>query len=130
VQWKYRGLEFRTLGSWGHINDAATLSTAKGETIGSQNYGWYTEVGYDILPWLFKDTPQYLAPWFRYEKYNTIASAPEGFTGVPYLNQQAFEVGLQYKPIPQVVIKADYRNFSAAEGSVPDDFNLGLGFVY
>jgi len=130
VQWKYRGLEFRTLGSWGHINDAATLSAAKGETIGSQNYGWYTEVGYDILPWLFKDTAQYLAPWFRYEKYNTIASAPEGFAGVPYLNQQAFEVGLQYKPIPQVVIKADYRNFSAAEGSVPDDFNLGLGFVY
>jgi hypothetical protein len=130
VQWKYRGLEFRTLGSWGHINDAATLSTAKGETIGSQNYGWYTEVGYDILPLLFKDTPQYLAPWFRYEKYNTVASVPEGFAGVPQLNQQAFEVGLQYKPIPQVVIKADYRNFSAAEGSVPDDFNLGIGFVY
>jgi len=60
----------------------------------------------------------------------TIASAPEGFAGDPHLNQQVFQVGLQYKPIPQVVIKADYRNFSAAEGSVPDDFNLGLGFVY
>ena len=130
VQWKYRGLEFRTLGAWGHINDAGILSTANGQTIGSQNYGWYTEVGYDVLPLLFKDTPQYLAPFFRYEKYNTIASAPEGFAGDPHLNQHVFQVGLQYKPIPQVVVKADYRNFSAAEGSVPDDFNLGFGFIY
>jgi hypothetical protein len=130
VQWKYRGLEFRTLGSWGFIDDAGILSAAKGETVGSQNYGWYTEVGYDVLPLLFKDTPQYLAPFFRFEKYNTIAKAPEGFAGDPTKNQQVFQVGLQYKPIPEVVIKADYRNFSAAEGSVPDDFNLGFGFIY
>ncbi len=79
---------------------------------------------------MFKDTPQYLAPFFRYEKYDTIAKAPEGFNGNPTKNQQIFQVGLQYKPIPQVVVKADYRNFSAEEGSVPDDFNLGFGFIY
>ena len=130
VQWKYRGLEFRTLGSWGHINNAGILSAAKGQTIGSQNYGWYSELGYDVLPLIFKDTPQYLAPFFRYEKYNTIASAPDGFAGNPHLNQHIFQVGLQYKPIPQIVIKADYRNFNAAEGSVPDDFNLGFGYIF
>ena len=133
VQWKYRGLEFRTVGAWGHINDAGILSAAKGETVGSQNYGVYTEVGYDVLPLMFRDTPQYLAPFFRYERYNTIAKAPEGWTDNPInptKDQHIFQVGLQYKPIPQVVIKADYRNFSAAEGSVPDDFNLGFGFIY
>jgi hypothetical protein len=130
VQWKYRGLEFRTLGSWGHINDAGILSAAKGQTIGSQNYGWYSEVGYDVLPLLFKDTPQYLAPFFRYEKLNTIAKAPEGFASDPTQNQQIFQVGLQYKPIPQVVIKADYRNFTAKQATLPDDFNLGFGFIF
>ena len=133
VQWKYRGLEFRTVGAWGHINDAGILSAAKGETVGSQNYGVYTELGYDVLPLMFKDTPQYLAPFFRYEKYNTIAKAPEGWGDNPInptKNQQIFQVGLQYKPIPQVVVKADYRNFTAKEGSLPDDFNLGFGFIY
>ncbi|MDD1613375.1 MAG: hypothetical protein LUQ26_14690 [Methylococcaceae bacterium] len=130
VQWKYRGLEFRTLGSWGHINDAGILSAFQGQTVGSQNYGWYSEVGYDVLPLLFKDTPQYLAPFFRYEKYDTIAKAPNGYNDNQNLDRQIFQVGLQYKPIPNVVIKADYRNFSAEEGSVPDDFNLGLGFIY
>jgi hypothetical protein len=136
VQWKYRGLEFRTLGSWGFVGNADILSDAnikaangKG-VVGSQNYGWYTEVGYDVLPFLFKDTPQYLAPFFRYEQYDTIASAPTGYNDNQNLDRKIFQVGLQYKPIPQVVVKADYRNFSAKQGSVPDDFNLGFGFIF
>jgi len=82
VQWKYRGLEFPYLGFMGDINDAGILSTAAGANaatgqgvIGSQNYGWYSEVGYDVLPLLFRDTPQYLAPFVRYEKLNTIAQS-------------------------------------------------------
>ena len=130
VQWKYRGLEFRTLGSWGHIDDAGVLSGAKGQTIGEDNYGWYSEVGYDVLPLLVKDTTQYLAPFFRYEQMDTIASAPVGFDDDESKDRKIYQFGLQYKPIPNVVIKADYRNFTAKKGSVPDDFNLGLGFIF
>lgn len=130
VQWKYRGLEFRTLGSWGHIDDADVLSAAKKQTVGSENYGWYTEVGYDILPLLIKDTSQYLAPFFRYEQFDTIASAPTGFSDDETKDRQIYQFGLNYKPIPNVVIKADYRNFSAKKGDLPDDFNLGLGFIF
>ncbi len=130
VQWKYRGLEFRTLGSWGHIEDAGVLSAAKGQTIGEENYGWYSEVGYDILPLLNPNTTQYLAPFFRYEQMDTIAGAPVGFSDDETKNKQIYQFGLQYKPIPNVVIKADYRNFTAKKGSLPDDFNLGFGFIF
>ncbi len=130
AQWKYRGLEWRALGSWGHVNNADLLSAAKGETIGSENYGWYTEIGYDVLPLIFKDTAQYLAPFFRYEQYDTIAEAPNDFLDDETKDRQIYQFGLQYKPIPNVVIKADYRNFSAKKGSVPDDFNLGFGFIF
>jgi hypothetical protein len=147
VQWKYRGLEFRTLGSWGHINNADILSTdltaraaataaEEGkpdpgpQTIGSENYGFYTELGYDVLPLLWQDTTQYLAPFFRYEKLNTIAKAPVGFANDPTKDWQIYQVGLQYKPIPNVVIKADYRNYVAKQGPLPDDFNLGFGFIF
>jgi hypothetical protein len=130
VQWKYHGLEFRTLGSWGHIDDAGVLSAAKGQTIGEENYGWYSEVGYDILPLLNPNTTQYLAPFFRYEQLDTIASAPIGFSDDDTKNKQIYQFGLQYKPIPNVVIKADYRNFTAKKGNLPDDFNLGFGFIF
>ncbi|MGZ8151889.1 MAG: hypothetical protein ACXW0Q_03125 [Methylovulum sp.] len=130
LQWKYRGLEFRALGSWGHIDDADVLSLAKGQTIGSENYGWYTEVGYDVLPLLLPSTTQYLAPFFRYEQMDTIASAPTGFSDDGSKDRQIYQFGLQYKPIPNVVLKADYRNFTAKTGTLPDDFNLGLGFIF
>ncbi|WP_340122298.1 hypothetical protein [Methylobacter svalbardensis] len=130
VQWKYRGLEFRTLGSWGHIDDAGVLSAAKGQTIGEENYGWYSELGYDVLPLMFKNTTQYLAPFFRYEQMDTVASAPVGFSDDETKDRKIYQFGLQYKPIPNVVIKADYRNFTAKRGSVPDDFNLGFGFIF
>lgn len=130
VQWKYRGLEFRALGSWGHIDDAAILSAQKQQTIGEENYGWYTEVGYDVLPLLMPNTTQYLAPFFRYEQMDTIAQAPIGFSDDESKDRKIYQFGLQYKPIPNVVIKADYRNFNAKKGSLADDFNLGFGFIF
>jgi long-subunit fatty acid transport protein len=61
---------------------------------------------------------------------DTVASAPEGFSDDESKDRQIYQFGLQYKPIPNVVIKADYRNFTAKKGSLPDDFNLGLGFIF
>jgi hypothetical protein len=130
VQWKYRGLEWRALGSVGRVDDAGILSTAKGQTIGSESYGFYTEVGYDILPHIISNTDQYLAPFFRYEQYDTLAKVPVGYADNENLDRQIYQVGLQYKPIPNVVIKADYRNFVAKKGIVADDFNLGFGFIF
>jgi len=131
------------LGSWGHINDA-DLVTADNLTrnpegtnniVGSESYGWYSELGYDVLPLLWQDTTQYLAPFFRYEHLNTVAKAPAGDWGndldpTQTNDWQIYQVGLQYKPIPNVVIKADYRNFKAKKGTIPDDFNLGFGFIF
>jgi len=130
LQWKYRGLEFRTLGSWGLIDDAAVLSADKGEVVGEENYGWYAELGYDVLPHIFPETEQYLAPFVRYESMDTVATAPTGWADDLTKDREIFQVGLQYKPIPNVVIKADYRNFDSEGGDLPDDFNLGLGFIF
>jgi hypothetical protein len=130
LQWKYRGLEFRTLYSWGHINDADIVSASKGEVVGSENSGWYAEVGYDIMPHLFPDTTQYLAPFFRYEMLDTVESVPNGWDDDLTKDWRIYQFGLQYKPIPNVVLKADYRNRSAKEGELSDDFNLGLGFIF
>jgi hypothetical protein len=130
VQWKYRGLEWRTLGSVGRVDDAGILSAANGQTIGSESYGFYTELGYDVLPLILPNTTHYLAPFFRYEQYDTLAKVPVGYADNENLDRQIYQVGLQYKPIPNVVIKADYRNFVAKKGIVADDFNLGFGFIF
>jgi hypothetical protein len=130
LQWYYKGFEFRALGAWGHIGDAAVLSAAKGETIGSENFGWYTEAAYDVMPLLWKDSTQYLAPFFRYERYDTLASVPDGFDNDGSYDRWIYQAGLTYKPIPNISIKADYRNIHSAVGQQPDELNLGIGFIY
>ncbi|CAL1239418.1 hypothetical protein [Candidatus Methylocalor cossyra] len=130
LQWRYRGFEFRALGAYGHIGDAAALSAAKGETIGSSNFGWYTEVAYDLMPWLWRDSTQYLAPFFRYERYNTQASVPSGFDRDRTLDRWIYQAGLTYKPIQNIAVKLDYRNVNSTGGPLPDELNLGVGFIY
>jgi hypothetical protein len=133
LQWKYRGLELRALGSWGHISNADILSASRAidDPVGSSNFGWYAEAGYDVLPLLFNDTTQYLAPFFRYEHYDTLATVATGSVDDLSKDKQIYQFGLQYKPIPNVVLKADYRNISNKKGTAePDDVNLGVGFIF
>jgi opacity protein-like surface antigen len=130
VQWHHRGLEIRALGVYVHLEDAEELSINAGEPIASEMWGAYGEVAYDVIPWFLPDTDQYLAPWFRYSRYNTQADVPSGFSRDDEQDREDIEVGISYKPIPQVVIKTEYRNLEAEEGGRPDEFRLGAGFVF
>lgn len=130
VQWRYRGLEVRALGVYMALDDTEELSIDAGEPIGSEMWGAYGEVAYDVMPWFSPDTEQYLAPWVRYSRYNTQEDVPSGFEADDEQDREDFEVGFSYKPIPQVVIKTEYRYLDAKDGSRPDEFRLGAGFVF
>jgi hypothetical protein len=39
-------------------------------------------------------------------------------------------VGLTWKPIPQVVLKADYQDVDNGAGTGVDAFQLGLGWIF
>lgn len=131
LQYRWQGLELRALGAYGFVGNAAQLSAAKGETIGSQNYGWYTEAAYNVMPIVWPENPQYLAPFFRYEAYNTLAGVPDGFDDYDGLyNRWIYQAGLTYKPIENVAVKFDYQNFNSQAKQLPDQFNLGIAFMY
>ena len=130
VQWHYRGLEIRGLGVYVNLRDTEELSINAGEPIGSDMWGAYGEVAYDLMPWFLPDSEQYLAPWLRYSRYNTQEDVPSGFVADDEQDREDLEVGFSYKPIPQVVIKTEYRYLDAKEGDRPDEYRLGAGFVF
>lgn len=130
AQWHYRGIEFRALGAWSRIDDADKVSRAVKKTVGEEQFGWYTELGYNILSLLLPESTHYLAPFFRYERWDTQAEVARGFSSNGNLDRQLWQFGVNYKPIPNVVIKADYRHFDADQGELADEFNLGLGFIF
>jgi len=135
VQVQYRGFEGRSLLVWTFLDDAALINANNGfvgdESVGSQQWGWYTVGAYNVLTLAnFGQYFQYLAPFVRYEKYNTQYRVPSGFFMNPANDRQNVAIGINYKPIPQVVIKADYRwNDNEAETG-QNEFNLGLGYVF
>ena len=132
AQYQYRGLQLRALFAQGHIGDAAVLSTDLGANgpISSRIVGGYVEAGYDVLPLLLPGTEMSLSPFVRFERLDTQADVPAGFTPDRSRDIRVINAGLSFKPIPNVVIKLDYRNLDAEVGQIADEFNIGFGFIF
>lgn len=121
-QFKLKGLELKALASLVKIADHDRVGTAVGAPVPERISGWYGEAAYDVLPLLLSGTGQYLAPFVRFEEIDYHESNED---------VELWVAGLSYKPIPNVVLKADYRNFNhRARNDGADEVNVGLGFIF
>ncbi|MBI4867321.1 MAG: hypothetical protein HY816_10255 [Candidatus Wallbacteria bacterium] len=134
AQFRKGGLQLRALGARANVDDADVLSAAaavKGlGPIGSRLSGAYVEAAYDLMPHLNASSTQALEFFVRREAYDTLDRVPFGFADDLSRDVRLTTVGLDYKPDPQMVLKLDYRNFSAGKGTIPDEINLGLGWIF
>ncbi|MEE9607423.1 MAG: hypothetical protein V3U03_06745 [Myxococcota bacterium] len=134
AQYQRRGLHLRSLFSMAHVGDAGSLSTSLGKapnaSIAQVSLGGYGEVAYDIMRWLDPGSQRTLEPFFRFEYIDTQHDVPSGFIADDNQQNYIFTGGLQFRPIANVVLKADYRHDVAKDGSKPDEFNLGFGFIF
>jgi hypothetical protein len=136
-QYESHGLHLRGLFTMTHLGDAGSLTQDLIASDASFNgavaegmLGGYGEVAYDVLPLLFPGTERFLAPFYRYEWYDTQWNMPSGFAADGGKRIQVHTVGVQFEPIPNVVLKMDYRNRSAKDGQIPDEVNLGIGYAF
>ena len=135
VQVQYRGFEGRSLLVWTFLSDVALINANNGfvgdESVGSQQWGWYLVGAYNVLSLAnLGQYFQYLAPFVRYEKLNTQFKVPSGFFTDPANDRQNVTFGFNYKPIPQVVFKAEYRWNDNHADTADNEFNIGLGYVF
>ena len=131
------GLRVRGLFAMNHLKDAGSLTLARLATdpefegaIAENTLGGYGEVGYEILQWIAPQSGWTAEPFFRAEYIDTQYDMPSGFTADKSLQYQVYTVGMSVKPIPNVVLKFDYRNKDARVGELGDEINLGLGVVF
>jgi hypothetical protein len=139
AQLAWRGFQARALGVVGTLGDADKVNAElvargtlpAGESLGSRVTGAYGEIAYDVLSLLAPGGEASLSPFLRVEKYDLNARVPAGSVRDAALDASVVTAGLTYKPIPTVVVKADWqRRDSAADAPATDQLNLGAGFVF
>lgn len=130
---RFRGAVVRALYARGELDDAAELNALNSLTgnrsVGDSMGGWYVEGGYDVSS-LVRFNEASLMPYVRYERIDTQRSVPAGFARNPASEQTIFTYGIQFRPISQVVFKADYQNIDNEAGTGLDQWNLGIGYIF
>ena len=133
AQVQIRGLDLRGLYARAHISDAAELNAAQGLTgtagVAETMTGEYVQVGYDVLSQVATGGVA-LTPYYRHEQVDTQAAMPAGFARSLTTDITLNTLGVELKPIPNVVVKADYQWISNRAGSGRDQFNLNLGYAF
>ena len=116
----------RALYAAADIDDTATFNNATQSNLAERMSGYYGEVGYDLMGMIAPGSEQQLRPFVRFEQINTQDQMAAGFTAEDKYDNEIVTYGLNYKPIPQVVIKADYADYD----NKPDVFTLVFGYVF
>ena len=142
VDYRWKGLSFRALGVVAQLDDVAELNRilAGGDdgmtpadneidSVGEVLEGWYAEIGFDVLS-ASDSGEKALTPFVRYEQYDTQVDIPAGFSSSEKYDVEVLTVGLSFQPIDEIVFKADYQMYDDAVDANPDQFNLGMGYVF
>jgi len=138
AQYKGNGLSLRALWSEAFVDEAgafnridALINPTVGDraNLANRMQGWYVEAAYDILP-LFRDSQATLEPYFRFEQWDTQDETPTGITKDLSQDVDLYVAGVQFKPIPQVVFKVDYRHFDQRDGHRANEVQAMVGYVF
>lgn len=136
VQVQYRGFEGRALVVYTSLDDAARINALNDltgdDSVGNEQWGYYLVGGYNLLSLadFTNQYAQYLAPFVRWEQYDSQASVPSGFERNPANDRSDLTIGLNYKPIPNVVVKVEYQWLDNDADDSRNQINFGLGYVF
>ena len=90
--------------------------------------GGYVQAGYNVLSQF--NTSIALTPYLRYEQVDTQDRIPGGFIRDRSRDGTFRTFGIDLKPIPNVVLKADYQWITNAAATGRNQFNVNLGYAF
>jgi len=108
AEWKEGPFSVRALYARADVDDTAAFNTRTGESLAEELQGWYVETGFDLLSLTERADGQTLELFGRYEDLDTQASLAPGATPGNGIDDTFLTLGLNYRPLNQVVVKLDY----------------------
>ena len=133
LQYEHRGFQLRALAARTRLGDAALINARNGlagaESVGERQYGWYVQAAYDVMT-LAPRGQWSVTPFVRYEKLDTQQRVPPGFARDPANARSLLTAGVGVKPLPNVVLKADFQRGTNAARNGVNQFNLAVGYLF
>jgi hypothetical protein len=130
AEYRARGLWMRGLYAMAQVDDVAELNAANGftgaDSVGEELVGQYVEAGYDVMTLLAPGSAHAVSPYVRWESFDTQEEVPSGFAADPANDQDILTAGLNWRPRPNLVFKAEYQDFDELE----DGWNVAMGFSF
>ena len=142
MQYKGHGVIVRANADYGHLSDAATISKLKARRSGGDSpyssapvatsaAATGCEAGLDIvhfIPRLRGTQAFYL--FGRYEYYNSYIPAAGDTGGFDFTSRHRIAAGINYFPIPQIAVKAEYAHrFLRREFNPEPSVSLGIAYM-
>lgn len=130
AEWRAHGLWVRGLLAMAAVDDVAELNAANGfvgaESVGEEMGGYYVEAGYDVCAQLCPGSTHSLSPYARFETLDTQEEVPAGFASDPANDIEITTLGLNWRPLTNLVFKVEYQDFDGSE----DGWNAAMGFSF
>ena len=113
----------------GRLNEALALRVGVNPNIARVIRGFYGEAGYRAI-----SNPSFgeIGAFVRYENFDTQFRMPAGYIALPQFDRDAWTIGANYWPDPDIAVKIDYslvRNRSTVI-EAPNVFSVGLGWWF
>ncbi len=124
-----RGLDVRGLFARAHLDDAAQLNQLLGNGVGERMQGAYIQVGYNVLSQT-DSAGVALTPYVRYEQVDTQDRVPDGLSRSLSTDNTFLTVGIELKPISQIVVKVDHAWVSNDAETGVNQFNVSMGYAF
>ncbi len=134
ADWRWRGLWLRGVYARTTISQANRINQLNNfegdESIGSVQEGWYVQAGFDLFSLRPGGSRAALLPFVRYEQYDTQAQVPSGYARNPENDRTDLTLGLAFRPIDQIIFKADWMQRHNAAQTGVNQWNMSLGYIF
>ena len=126
ARYQAHGFDLQALYAGGRLGDSAKVTSAIGLAAPKSLKGGYVQAAYHA----WTDGEMDFAPFIRFEKFD-IDQQQDIANGIfedPTGHDRVTTIGFNFKPVNEVVLKADYQHYQKDRGN--SSINLGIGYMF